>query len=74
MKTLLLIAVLLLTVIVATAGNYPQQKTWEYKIEFNIREKKANELGAQGWELVAVGSAGSGPTSNVTEYVFKRAR
>lgn len=44
---------------------------WEYKIEFNIKEKKANELGAQGWELVAIGNSLSG-TVTVEEYIFKR--
>ncbi len=56
----------------------PARQTWEYK-EFRspVGEKELNELGAQGWELVAVLenlsiSAGSGygrPT-----YYLKRAK
>lgn len=70
MKPLLIIAVLLLTVIIAIGWTTPQPTTWEYKFEYDVREKKANELGAQGWELVSV-SLTSG-SSSVNEYAFKR--
>lgn len=70
MKRLTLIAVLLLTVIVATAGNYPQPQQWEYKFEYSIRESKADELGNEGWELVAISITTGG--SSVREYAFKR--
>ena len=76
MKSKLLIGVLTLLCAVATIAATSQQtsKTWEYRFEYGINAKKANDLGAQGWELVAVGAPGSGPASNVSEYVFKRQR
>jgi hypothetical protein len=40
---------------------------WEYKFEYSINEKKANELGAQGWELAGMTQNGA-----LTAYVFKR--
>lgn len=67
-----IIITLLLTLSILSISAQQPKTQWEYKVEFNIREKKANDLGAQGWELVAIGSSGSGPTSNVTEYIFKR--
>lgn len=75
MKNILITLILALCV-VATVGftQQPSRPQWEYKFEYNVSEKKANTLGANGWELVAVGSAGSGITSNVETYVFKRAR
>lgn len=74
MRTFLLIVVLLLSVIVATGGSQstPQPTVWEYKFEYEINEKKANALGAQGWELISVSPTSS--TSSVTEYAFKRAK
>jgi len=71
MKTLILFLVLCLTLLSISAIAQPQ-KTWEYKFEYNVSEKKANELGQQGWELVTIGAPGSGPTSNVETFVFKR--
>lgn len=47
---------------------------YEYKFDFNTSEKKANELGSQGWDLVAVQSTGPGLGNNVPTYVFKRAK
>lgn len=47
-------------------------KVWEYKFEFSANEKKANDLGAQGWELVAIQSTGAGLGNNVPTYVYKR--
>lgn len=71
MRRYLLIITLLAGLLFTTAWTQrPQQTLWEYKFEYEIREKKANELGVQGWELVAI-SPTSG-TSSVTEYVFKR--
>lgn len=70
MKRLTIIAVLLLTVIVATAGSYPQPQQWEYKFEYSMRESKANELGKEGWELVSISLTSGG--SSVREYAFKR--
>jgi len=49
----------------------PVPQTWEYKLEYKMNEKKANELGAQGWELAAISSGGGG--SSITDgYMFKR--
>lgn len=70
---LIIVAVVLLASIGATS--HPQRPVWEYKLEYKMNEKKANELGAQGWELAAIESSSSaGPGSNVPTYVFKRAR
>jgi len=44
---------------------------WEYKVEYEPSEKKINQLGGEGWELVAVGSKTS-TTVSVLTYVFKR--
>lgn len=70
MKQILLTLALVLSVLtVGAATQQPKPQQWEYKIEWNINEKKANELGSQGWELVAVDTQ-----SNVQEYAFKRAK
>lgn len=45
----------------------PQNIQWEYKFEYNLKEGKANELGAEGWELAA-----ASPTGSITAFVFKR--
>ena len=52
----------------------PVAPIWEYKFEYKMSEKKANELGADGWELAAIESTGPGMTHNVPTYVFKRAK
>lgn len=70
----LLLPIIILSILSISAVTQQPKTQWEYKFEYATREKKANELGAQGWELVAVSSLGSGPTSNVAEYVFKRAK
>lgn len=48
----------------------PQRQKWEYKVEYHgtISEKKLNEMGMEGWELIAA-EAGN---SNVTSFYFKR--
>lgn len=74
MKRILLALLLVLSVLSLSA--IPQQpKQWEYKFEYTVNEKKANELGAQGWELTAIEStSGAGLGRNVPTYVFKRAK
>jgi hypothetical protein len=36
-------------------------RTWEYRIAPDLAEAELNRLGADGWELVAVGAAEAGP-------------
>lgn len=47
-----------------------QHQQWEYLIIsigfFKDHQKKLNELGAEGWELVVA------PTYTESEYIFKR--
>lgn len=43
---------------------------YEYKFEDAPTEKRANALGIEGWELVAIES--QGPKRIVPVYVFKR--
>ena len=75
MKTFLIIVMLLLTMIVATGFQPQQPQAWEYKFEYKMNEKKANALGAEGWELTAIESTSSaGIATNVPTYVFKRAK
>ncbi len=40
----------------------PKRPTWEYKVEDGLSQEQLNELGSQGWELVAV-SIGNGQAS-----------
>lgn len=68
-KTLLALALILSILSISAATQQPKPQQWEYKFEWNIKEKKANELGAQGWELVSVNTI-----TNVQEYAFKRAK
>ena len=51
----------------------PVAQGWEYKIEYKMNEKKANALGAEGWELAAISASGSG-IGMTDGYVFKRPR
>ena len=67
--------VVLLMALVLIVGGWKLTPTqYEYKFEYNLKEKKANELGAQGWELVALTSSGSDTATSVEIYVFKRAK
>ncbi len=77
MKRLLLGLVILGFVLITTGQTTKQVENtqqWEYKFDFSTTEKKANELGMQGWELVAIQSTGPGLGNNVSTYVFKRIR
>lgn len=72
MKRILLSLTLVLSILtIAWANQQPKTQQWEYKLEFKISEKKANELAAQGWELVGAGSENAGPVS-VSFLMFKR--
>lgn len=42
---------------------------WEYKIETDINERRMNQLGAQGWELVGFQEI---TRQSRTNYIFKR--
>jgi hypothetical protein len=53
----LLLAVALIVSNTAAARQAAATPQWEYKVESIPTEKKLNELGAQGWELVAVESS-----------------
>jgi hypothetical protein len=57
----------------STSQAAPAPQTWEYKFEYKMNEKKANQLGAEGWELAAIVSTSTaGIGTNVPAYVFKR--
>ena len=47
----------------------PVRAAWEYKILQGVTEEQFNQLGADGWELVAV-TAGNGQVA----HYFKRAK
>jgi hypothetical protein len=47
----------------------PARTTWEYKIVSESEKVTMNDLGAQGWELVAVTNGGAEEV-----YFFKRAK
>jgi hypothetical protein len=59
---------------IPTGGASPGRVRWEYRFEYGPSEKKANEIGAEGWEFAAVHTAVPGATNNSPMYVFKRAR
>lgn len=69
---LLITAMLLLSLMgIGWANQGQTSRAFEYKILYKIDEKKANALGSEGWEMVAIGAYG-GDSSMVGEYVFKR--
>lgn len=54
----------------------PSPATWEYKLVDSPSEKKCNELGAEGWELVTITTKGGSSSMSMTSplYAFKRAK
>ncbi len=68
-NTLLALALL---VLLAGGFTYQSRTQWEYDFEYAPSEKRTNELGSQGWELVAIQSSGPGMGNSVPVYVFKR--
>lgn len=75
MKTTLTITLLLILSAFTISAIPQQSKQWEYKFEYKMNEKKANDLGSQGWELSAIEStSGAGIATNIPVYVFKRVK
>jgi hypothetical protein len=68
----LLAALLVLLCVLSLGFRYQSARQWEYKFEQAPSEKKANDLGSQGWELVAIQS----PSQNIPAptFVFRRAK
>jgi hypothetical protein len=73
MRNRILLAALLLVSLVcvgfARQSQSPTHASWEYKVEKDASEKRINELGADGWKLIAV-SRGQALSS----FYFERAR
>lgn len=70
---ILLIAALLIVCFLTIGSTQPQQKVWEYKVEYGVKESKINSLASQGWELAAAGSDNAG-THQVPYLIFRRAK
>lgn len=73
MKTLLTTLFLGLALLVGVSASQPQRPNYEYKFEYKISQGKANELSAQGWEFVTVGTDQAG-SSTVSFMVFRRTK
>lgn len=74
MKTLIIFILLCAICVIGIGASQPQQRAWEYKFEYKVNEKKANELAAQGWELTAVGNEASGTMASIPFMVFRRSK
>lgn len=70
MKIILLVSICLLVLSVG-AFSAPTPTGYEYKFEYKCTEKKANELAANGWELVTMDE---GSTGVFSVCAFKRGR
>lgn len=74
-KNLLIIALAVLFLIGWTAQT--SRVSWEYKVVNSNKgspPKDINELGIEGWELVAVRNITFSGNSMNAEYIFKRAK
>jgi hypothetical protein len=69
-RILLTVALLASLFCVGFAGQTQTHIQFEYKFESAPSEKRANALGGEGWELVAIESQGQGRI--VPTYVFRR--
>jgi len=65
----LMLVIILAFVAVVAFGQSSQNVRWEYAFITRSSQSAANELGAQGWELVAVDTAVSTQNSLL---IFKR--
>jgi len=66
------VALLLICAITVMAQQPQTPVRWEYKFEYKVSEKKANELAGQGWELMTIGNEAGGTLAAVPFMVFKR--
>ena len=75
MKNRKLLTALLLSALLLFVGFRQNSKPtqYEYKIQHDPSEKKLNELGAQGWEVVAGGTSGTA-SMPAAVFVLKRAK
>jgi hypothetical protein len=71
-KTLYPIAAAVLLLCVLGFTYQTNRAQYEYRFVDGCTEKKANELGSEGWELVAAKATGAGVTANVGTFIFKR--
>ncbi len=83
MKFRLFVVALLLTCFISALpnrvghGQSNQRIVWEYKIIFDANannEKKLNELGTQGWELVGIRTTVFDGQTTGAHYYFKRVK
>jgi hypothetical protein len=66
--TLAIVAVVALTAAAWTYGKAaPAPQKWEYLFETECNQVQANNLGVQGWELVAMD-----PSSSRRQCIYKR--
>jgi hypothetical protein len=72
MRRNILVALVLLAVFLLGGFTFAQtiKQQWEYKVENGVAEKRFNDLGSQGWELVSCGQFNGG----MPYCVFKRLR
>jgi len=71
MRKLITLSILLLITLFTVSALPQKPQTWEYKFQFQCDEKKANDLAAEGWELVNMTASGSSVTTAVN-CAFKR--
>lgn len=75
MKSLLIVLLLAVSLLSVSATGRPTPPTWEYKFEYKVNERRANDLADQGWELTVIGNeAGTGTMAAVPFMVFRRAK
>jgi selenophosphate synthetase-related protein len=67
-----IIAMLALALVFFTVGWKYQSKPAQWEYTFITNQKKLNEMGAQGWELVSAVDQISGGSSIGTFYYLKR--
>jgi hypothetical protein len=73
MRNKILLAALLLMSLLLVGFVYRQARVqWEYRVIDNANEKKLDELGSEGWELVSVEPLASGGSTLSAHFYLKR--